>query len=263
VYCLSGLGGSLCHESSAWEFSMRRAPTFIAALALFSFAVWANSARAEMGPCVPAVFDLICGNGNGAARVIVKTISPSKRLAFAWRLAKRPPGAIPEANADDLENFVIAIADGTVLAKSHGAYWDLGTKIAKAYLMTAWSPDSRLLVKVEQRAESVSAEVFSFAENDAAVGPVDFASVIKAALQEKDGAANPGGSSLVFTAIPAITMDDRGAFRATVHLRRKEDAVDGPTYDVIVQATRAPDTINVNVVSITPHEGTAISIIVH
>src|SRR5579864_5833012 len=233
---------------------MPRAPILIAALALFASAAWANSARAEIGPCAPAVFDLICGKGNGAARVIVKTISPSKRLAFAWRLAKRPPGAVPDDNADDLENFVIRIADGAVLAKSHGAYWDLGTKIAKAYLMTAWSPDSRLLVKVEQRAESVSAEVFSFASDDAVVGPVDFTNVVKTALQAKEGVANSTDSLLVFTAIPAITMDDRGSFHATVRLRRKEDAVDGPTYDVAGQATRTANTLNVNVVSIAPHE---------
>src|SRR5258708_27186019 len=103
-----------------------------------------------MAPAPPATFDLICGSGDGAARVIVKTISPSKRLAFAWRLANRPPIDRPEKSDPNLENLIVRIADGTVLAKSHGAYWDLSTKIAKAYLITAWSPDSRLLVKVEQ-----------------------------------------------------------------------------------------------------------------
>jgi hypothetical protein len=83
---------------------------------------------------------------------------------------QRPP---PEQNDPNLENLVVRIEDGTILAKSHGAYWDLGSEIAKAYLMTAWSPDSRLLVKAEHRVESVSAELFAFGENDAAAGPLD------------------------------------------------------------------------------------------
>jgi hypothetical protein len=116
-------------------------------------------------------FDLMCGSGDGAARAIIKTISPSKHFAFAWRLADRAPTDRPGENDPNLENMIVRIADGAVLAKSRGSYWDLGTKIAKAYLFTAWSPDSRLLVKVEQRAEFASAEIFFFAEDDTAIGP--------------------------------------------------------------------------------------------
>ena len=116
---------------------MPRAFAFIATLAFFAFAAWVNSARADMGPCTPVVFDLICGNGPGAARAILKTVSPSKRLAFAWRLSNRPPTDRPEQNDPYLENFVVRIEDGAVLAKSHGAYWDLGSKIAKAFLIAA------------------------------------------------------------------------------------------------------------------------------
>src|SRR6202042_2599135 len=86
-----------------------------------------STAAAEMGPCRPATFDLICGSGDGAARVIVKTISPSKRLAFAWRLADRPPTDRPAEGDPNLENLIIRIADGAVLARSHGSYWDLST----------------------------------------------------------------------------------------------------------------------------------------
>ena len=43
-------------------------------------------AHADMGPCKPDKHDgLICGSGDGAARVIDDTTSPSKQLALAWR----------------------------------------------------------------------------------------------------------------------------------------------------------------------------------
>jgi hypothetical protein len=55
------------------------------------------SAWAGGGPCKPDQFyGLTCGDGPGAARVIDRTISPSKRLAFAWR----EPGKSPTEDPD-------------------------------------------------------------------------------------------------------------------------------------------------------------------
>lgn len=230
------------------------------AIAVTAPALCAGIAAAEMGPCVPADFDLMCGSGDGAARVIVKTISPSRRLGFAWRLTNRPPNK-PEQNDPNLENLIVRIVDGAALAKSHGSYWDLGTKIAKAYLMTAWSPDSRLLVKVEQRAEYASAELFAF-EDDAAIGPVDLVKAIESAIRDKIDAREAANSTLVFAAHPAMTINDQGLLHAVVHTRG-EDATDGPRYDVTVQVTRAVDSLDARVVSVTPRAGTSISIIVH
>lgn len=182
----------------------------VCAVSLSMLAFCAERASAEMGPCAPADFDLICGSGDGAARAIVKTISPSRRLAFAWRLTNKPPGNIPEQDDPALENLIVRLDDGTALAKSHGSYWDLSTKIAKAYLMTAWSPDSRLLVKIEQRAQSASAEIFSFTEDDATTGPFNLVKVIEPALQAKMPKANTGNSTVAFSAHPATTIDDQG-----------------------------------------------------
>jgi hypothetical protein len=234
----------------------------VSAVVLAAWTICANPADAGMGPCVPADFDLICGSGEGAAHVIVKTISPSKRLAFAWRLTDRPPGAIPAADDPHLENFVIRIADGAVLAKSHGAYWDLSTKIAKAYLMTVWSADSSLLVKVEQRAEFRSAEVFAFDPDDAAIGPFDLAPVIKSAVLAAIGVRDSGGSVLVFTARPAMTIDDRGLLQATVFVR-DQDARDSEAYAVRARVTRAAGSLDAKVVSVTPYPGASVSVIVH
>lgn len=238
--------------------------TAAAATAFFLLVLAASGATAEMGPCVPAIdFGLICGSADAAARVIVKTISPSQRLGFAWRLANRPPINRPDDNDPNLENLIVRLDDGAVLAKSHGAYWDLGTKIAKAYLMTAWSPDSRLLVKVEQRAESVSAELFSFAENDAAIGPFDLARVIKpAVLATMKRVKDAESTTLVFAAHPAMSIDEHRLFHAAVSIK-VHDATGSPPYDVAVQVTRAANSINAKIASVAPHPGAIISIIVY
>jgi len=232
------------------------------AIAFAALTYCGTTAGAAMGPCTPAVFDLMCGNGDGAARVVVKTISPSKRLGFAWRLADRPPSK-PNANDPKLENLVVRVADGAVLARSHGAYWDLGAKIAKAYLMSAWSPDSRLFVKVEQRAASACAELFAFADNDAAVGPFDLASVIMPAIEAKMGANEMNHATLLFMVHPAMTMSDRGTLHATVAMRQGKYGPDGPVYDVTVQVTPATRLLDAKVVSVVPHVGASISVTVY
>jgi len=191
-----------------------------------------------------------------------KLSSPSKRLAFAWRLTGRPPISPPEKDDTDLENMIVRLVDGSTIATSRGAYWDLSTKIAKAYLMTAWSPDSHLLVKVEQRAESVSAELFAFVEDDTATGPFDLTEVIASALREKISAPADNNSVLVFSARPVMAIDDQGLLRAVVNMRR-EDSNDSQPYDVTVQLTQRADSLGANVVSVTPRAGTSISIIVH
>jgi hypothetical protein len=221
-----------------------------------------SNAAAEMGPCRPATFDLICGSGDGAARVIVKTISPSKRLAFAWRLANRPSTDRPEEGDPNLENLIVRMADGAVLARSHGSYWDLSTKIAKAYLITAWSPDSRLLVKVEQRAGFASAELFSLHQDDLAIGPFELVTLIKPAILAQMRVKETDNYQLVFASHPAMTVDDQGLLHANV-FARDQDSSEGPAYDVTMQITRAADSLDAKVVSVTLQTGASVSVIVH
>ena len=129
--------------------------------------------------------------------------------------------------------------------------------------MTAWSPDSRLLVKVEQRVEWVSAELFAFGENDAAAGPLDLGTVIEPAVRAKmRGAKQTDNLALVFAARPAMTIDNHGLMHAVVFMRM-QDAWDGPNYEVAMQVTRVADTINAKVVSVTPYGGLSGSVIVH
>jgi hypothetical protein len=213
------------------------------------------------GPCKPADFDLICGSGDGAAHAILKTISPSKRLAFAWRLTDRPPPDIPRPKDPNLQNFIVRIADGTIVAKSYGSYWDLSTKIAKAYLFTAWSSDSRLLVKVQQSAESSSAEFFSFAEDGSAAGPFELVNVIKPAMLAKiRHTENAGDNVLIFASHPAMAIGGDGLLHVAAFLRGLSDTA---PYDVTVQLGRRGDSLDAKVVAIMEHSGPTVSVIVH
>jgi hypothetical protein len=223
------------------------------------------AASAELGPCRPLGGDtMFCGSGDGAMRTFYKTTSPSGRLAFGWRLTDRPPTVVPEENDPNLENIVARIGDGAILAKSHGSYWDLGSKIAKEYAFTAWSTDSRLMIKLEQRFGFASAELFAFAEDDTAIGPVELVNVIKpAVLAKMQQIKDSENYSLVFSSHPAMTIDNQGLMRAAVHAEEIKDAMNGPVYEMTVQVIRDKNTFKANIVSIVPYAGTSISIIVH
>ena len=128
---------------------MRLAIVLLAAAAV----MWTGASlvsAAETGPlgaCRPDAHEgLTCGAGDGAARVIAGTISPSKRLALAWRAPGGPPTEEPDT--DDVELLLIRLSDGVILATSKGAYWDTGeTHANRREEKAAWSPDSRLMVE--------------------------------------------------------------------------------------------------------------------
>jgi hypothetical protein len=206
---------------------------------------------------------MFCGSGDGAVRTFYKATSPSGRLAFGWRLTDRPPTVVPKENDPNLENVVVRIGDGAILAQSHGAYWDLGTKIAEAHVSAAWSPDSRLAVKVEQRADFASAELSRFLDDDGVIGPFELTDLIKPALLAKSQNAMDGNEyNLLFFSHPAMTIDNEGRIHFVVCTTTIEGN-DGPLYEATVSVPRAGNILAAKVDSLTPYPGAAISIIVH
>jgi hypothetical protein len=222
-----------------------------------------ESPQAEMGPCRPERGWITCGNGDGAARIVEKTISPSGRLAFAWRLTDRPPSETPAEIDPKLENLIVRIEDGAVVTKSHSLYWDLGSKIAKAFLFTAWSSDSRLLIKVEQRGANASAELFSFDQNDRALGPVELVGAIKPAVLSQMKSTNDAARyGLVFSSHPAMTIDNQGLIHLHVQAI-EEDGPDIPVYELTLQVSDEVNSLNAMVNSIAPYPKASIFITVH
>jgi hypothetical protein len=222
-------------------------------------------ASAEMGPCLPdASGNLFCGEGNGSARVIPKTISPSHRLALAWRLTDRPPTTPPDENDPALENLIVHITDGAVLAKLLDRYWDTGDRYAKGqYLFAAWSPDSRLLVRIAGVHDATdSADLFAFEEDRIVGGPFDLIKVfdpaVRSAMKAIDGA---GGYVFRFSYEPKLTIDNQGLIHASVWMEMRNS--DGPIYKLTAQATSATDGLGAKVLSVTQYLGPYISVTAH
>jgi hypothetical protein len=244
---------------------MLRHSITLALSALLIFVLFLREAPAEIGPCRPLGGDIMfCGNGEGAVRTFYKTTSPSGRLAFGWRLSDRPPTVVPEDNDPNLQNVVIRIGDGAIPAKSHGSYWDLGTKIAKAHVSAAWSPDSRLAVKVEQRAEFASAELFALLDDDKVIGPFELADLLKpAVLAKMQNATDAGDYSLLFFSHPGMTIDNQGRIHFIVCTVARQNMQDGPRYEATIRVARTNNALAAEIDSLTPYAGVAISIIVH
>ena len=223
-------------------------------------------ARAEMGPCIPDDRgSLTCGTGVGAARVIPKTTSPSNRLAFAWRLTSSAPGYQLQEDNPDLESLIVRIKDGAILAKSRGTYWDMGDRYAKAqYLTAAWSPDSRLLIRMAAKGDAPhSAELFAFAQDDGITGPFDLVKVLDPAVRaEMKGVNDAGKYVFTISTQPSMTIDDQGLVHASVFMVARESGKER-IYNLTAQVTPAVNSLDAKVLSISRYTGSYISVTAH
>ncbi|MGA3310873.1 MAG: hypothetical protein ABSD08_20010 [Xanthobacteraceae bacterium] len=222
--------------------------------------------RSEMGPCRrDGQESSYCGEGEGAARIIPKTTSPSHRLALAWRVTNRPPTIRPNDNDPDLESLIVRIEDGAILAKSRGFYWNLGDRYApRQYFRAAWSPDSRLLIRTAGRGGVPdSAELFAFTEDDGVIGPFDLVKVVDPAVRaQMKGVKDANEYVLSFSYKPEPTIDDQGLIHASVFTETR-DLRDGPIYDLTAQVTRAANSLDAKVLSVSQYFGPSISVTVH
>jgi hypothetical protein len=236
---------------------------------VFSFAVFAIVpliARAEMGPCIPDDHGgLTCGSGVGAARVIPKTRSPSGRLALAWRLKSSAPGYQLQEGNPDLESLIVRVDDGAILAKSQSTYWDMGDRYAKAqYLTAAWSPDSRLLIRMAGKSDAPhSAELFAFAQDDNVTGPFDLVKALNPAVRAEMKDVNDA-DKYVFTIStqPSMTIDNQGLVHASVFMVARESGKER-IYELTAQVMRVANSFDAKVLSISRYTGPYISVTAH
>jgi hypothetical protein len=158
---------------------------------------------------------LVCGEGKAAMRVVADTISPSKNYAFAWRgeqglsVGDPPPG---------VENLLIRISDGAVLAKLGGEYWATGEVRANRYeLIAAWSPDSGSVVEVaNSRWDSASFAYYRI--GGATAAKLDLRALVEPVMTARLPPRNRKGNSFrVRTDLP-LTLDERGRLRFTAML---------------------------------------------
>ncbi|MEH2533844.1 hypothetical protein V1277_006860 [Bradyrhizobium sp. AZCC 1588] len=159
---------------------------------------------------------LVCGEGKAAMRVFADTTSPSKGYAFAWRTAQGLPSGQDTPN--DVENVLIRVTDGAVLATLGGTYWETGEMRANRYeLIAAWSPDSQAVIEVaNSRWESDS---FAYYRIDGATATkLDLRALVEPVMTARLPPRNRQGNSFRVHEDLPVTLDARGRVRFTAML---------------------------------------------
>ena len=191
-----------------------------------------SPARAETGPCVSDQAGVMtCGKGPGAAGVVDGTTSPSKRLAFAWRVPGRPPTEPPPDGKGDslliVESVLIRLSDGAVLSSAKGQYWRTGDAMANHIDEdVAWSPNSRFAL--EGQDSKWSTDILRFyaigAEDKALV--LDLQKIIEPAVRARLRQQGKNDRIYTFSVEDGPTVDDNGLVRIPVLMqipRQSED----------------------------------------
>jgi hypothetical protein len=209
-------------------------------------------AAAEVGPCrTDSHHGLTCGQGDGAARVIEKTMSPSKRLALAWRSIDHPPTESAEGD-DNLELLLIRLKDGAVLSRRMTDYWDTGeTHVNRLYETATWSPDSRWMINTTQeRYSTPTVDLYAFGDADTPTGPFDLRKIMEDAARAQLKKRVRDDSNYEFSLDSThLKIDNRGLVCASATLWvPKTDAE--PDYDMMLQVTRGGGRLGVKVLSI-------------
>ena len=159
---------------------------------------------------------LVCGTGKGALRVFANTTSPSKNYAFAWRTAQGLPSG--DQTPNDVENVLIRVTDGAVLATLGGTYWETGEMRANRYdLLAAWSPDSQAVIEVaNSRWDSNS---FAYYRIDGATATkLDLRALVEPVMTARLPPRNRQGNSFRVREDLPVTLDARGRVRFTAML---------------------------------------------
>ena len=229
-------------------------------LAAFSFLVLAplSPATAETGPCQPDNAGVvICGQGPGAARVVEGTTSPSKQLAFAWRVPGRsptePPPSTPIRGQQDerliVESLLIRLSDGVVLSSAPGMYWRTGDLQANNIdEIAAWSPNSRFVIEATNSKWSTDIlRLYAIQANDKVL-ILDLQKIVEPAVRKRLRQLGKNDSAYTFTVDDAdggearLKIDDSGRVQVPVLMQiPKQDPY--ANFDVTLQVSQKNETL--------------------
>lgn len=219
-----------------------------AAVALAAAAPLMAAEPAPLGPCRPDAHEgLICGTGDGAARVIADTLSPSRRLALAWRTPGGPPTEEPDG--DDIELLLIRLSDGAILSRQKGEFWATGESHAnRKHEKAAWSRDSRLMVETfDTRFSTDGVTIYALGASDK-TSTLDLLKIMEPAVRAQLRRRVKDDEGYVFF-VQRIAIDDRGLIRALVHLWVPKE---GPfaAFAVSAAVTRKGDALAARIIAI-------------
>ena len=231
-----------------------RRTTLMLMLMLLLLVAANDPSRAEIGPCRPDAHEgLVCGEGNGAARVIEDTTSPSKRLAFAWRT----PGSPLDEDPSEIETVLLRLSDGAILAKLKGEYWNTGTVHANRLSeAAAWSPDGRFVIEsYHDRYDTLVLGLYAVGATDRVDGSLDLLKIVspaaRAALKKQRKTVKAEGYSLYVSTPPLLTIDNAGRIRieASLYYPKSDPVIE---LKIVLQVVQRNGRLSARVVSIRP-----------
>jgi hypothetical protein len=170
---------------------------------------------------------IVCGEGKRAMRVFADTTAPSKKYAFAWRSTEGLPSG-RDLPSNGVENLLIRLADGAVLAKLGGEYWETGEMRANRYdLRAAWSPDSRAVIEVANSRWDSDSFVYYLIDGET-VATFDLRALVEPAMTAKLPARKRESNSFRVREDLPVTLDARGhtRFTAMVYVPKSAASLD-------------------------------------
>jgi hypothetical protein len=224
----------------------------------------AAAAAALAAPCRPArsggaQAGLVCGTGKYAAHVIANTVSPSGRIALAWRAYKEPPGVSPDADKDIAESLFVRLRDGAILGSSSVLCRDpANTHGNRFFLVAAWSANSRFTVAVFDKPGPPQIDVYTLRQrDDALTGPIDLQPVIaSAAATQLPRVQDTAPCEFVPSAERPLTIDNDGLVQGTVVVSRCATGLPG-AFDIKIRVQHdsqspEPSELAADVLSVVP-----------
>ena len=186
-----------------------------------------QNAALAAGPCVADQHDgFVCGEGGQAVRALSETMSPSRKFAFAWHSSDGISGK--EFSPGDVEDLLIRLDDGQVLAKLGGNYWDTGQARANRHATLAvWAADSRGVVEVANSRWDTDSFAYYAIDGDNAT-KVDLRALVDPAMRARIPRDQRGSQSFRVREDLPVKLDSRGHLRfiAMLFVPKSEDSFD-------------------------------------
>jgi hypothetical protein len=180
--------------------------------------------------------NFVCGEGDTAFRSFTDTVSPSGKFAFAWRSTKGLPTG-DEEPPGEVENLLIRLPDGVVLAMLGGEHWATGEiRANRSDISAIWSPDSRAVLEVaNNRWDTYSLRYYAPDGDKAAT--LDLRPLIEPVLRANLPRARRDAYAFRLSDDEPVTLDNRGhaRFIAMLYVPKGETSLD---YRVRIDITR-------------------------
>jgi hypothetical protein len=226
---------------------MQSVGLFLSAVGFLVFSAF-SPLKAEMGPCLPdRDRALICGQGAGSARVVDGTMSPSKRLAFAWRSPGLSPTQVPDG--EPVESLLVRLSDGAVLSRMPGEYWRVGDVAANHIDQAAdWSPNSRFVVETtDSKWNTEHLRLYAIGAEDKVLA-LDLKTIIEPAVRKRLRELGRNEPAFTFSS-QRLTIDNRGLVKALVLMQIPKKDRD-LTFEVRLQVARSEGALSARDISI-------------